>query len=77
MRDRKPLVVGCVVLAVVFVVLAGVYFFRTAADLPSFFPGHDPHSTKHHVKHGIAMLGLAAVAVLGAWMLSGPSKEPS
>ena len=74
-QDRKPLVVGCVVLAVVFIVIGAVYFTRTAGDLPSFFPGHDSHSTKHHVKHGVAMLALALLAGVGAWMLSGPSGD--
>jgi hypothetical protein len=73
--NRKPLVAACVALAVVFVILAIVYFAKTAADLPSFFPGHEAHSTKHHVKHGIAMLGLAVVSLLGAWMLSGPKES--
>jgi hypothetical protein len=77
MANRKPLVVLCGVLAVVFVVLAVVYFTRTAADLPSFLPGHAAHSTRHHTKHGIAMLGLAVLSAIGAWMLSAPSKGSS
>ena len=74
MTNRKPLVLACIGLAVVFVIAGIVYFTKTAADLPSFFPGHDAHSTAHHTKHGLAMLGLAAVSLLGAWMLSGPQE---
>jgi hypothetical protein len=77
MANRKPLVLLLSVLAVVFVGLAVVYFTRTAADLPSFLPGHDVHSTTHHTKHGIAMLGLAVLSGIGAWMLSGPPHERS
>jgi hypothetical protein len=73
--NRKPLVAVCGVLAAVFVILAVVYFTRSAADLPSFLPGHEAGSTKHHVKHGIAMLGLATLSLIGAWMLSGPQKS--
>jgi amino acid permease len=72
--NRKPLIAVCGVLAVVFVIVGVVYFTKTAADLPSFFPGHDAHSTKHHVKHGIAMVGLAILSLVGAWMLSGPQQ---
>jgi len=66
-------VILCAVLAVVFVVLAIVYVTQTAQDLPGFLPGHAAGSTKHHTKHGIAMLVLAAFSVAGAWMLSGPA----
>ena len=72
--NRKPLVLACIGLAVVFVMVAVVYFTKTAADLPSFFPGHDAHSTTHHTKHGIAMIGLAVLSLIGAWMLSGPQE---
>jgi hypothetical protein len=73
--NRKPLVAGCVVLAVLFVALAVVYFTKTASALPSFLPGHQAGSTRHHVKHGIAMILLAVVSLAGAWMLGGPAKE--
>jgi hypothetical protein len=62
---------GCIVLAAAFVVLAVVYFTKTAQDLPAFLPGHQAGLTRHHTKHGIAMLGLAVLSVVGAWMLSG------
>jgi ABC-type transporter Mla subunit MlaD len=75
MANRKPLVIGCIVLAVVFVGLAVVYFTRTAQDLPSWLPGHQAGSTRHHVKHGVAMIGLAVVSCVGVWMLSGPRAD--
>jgi hypothetical protein len=74
MTNRKPLVLACIGLAVLFALAAVVYFTKTAADLPSFFPGHDAHLTSHHTKHGIAMLGLAVLSLIGAWMLSGPQE---
>jgi hypothetical protein len=75
MTNRKPLVAVCGVLAAAFVILAVLYFTRTAADLPAFLPGHEANSTKHHIKHGIAMIGLAALSLVGAWMLTGPQKS--
>lgn len=71
MSNRKLAVVGCGVAALVFVVLAVVYFTRSAQDLPAFLPGHQAGLTRHHTKHGIAMLVLAVLAVVGGWMLSG------
>lgn len=63
------------VLAAVFVALAVVYFTTSANNLPSVMPGHQAGVTRHHTKHGIAMLGLAVVSLVGAWMLSGRSDE--
>jgi amino acid permease len=59
--------------ALLFVGLSIVYFTTSANNLPSFMPGHQAGSTRHHTKHGIAMLGLAAASLVGAWMLSGDS----
>jgi hypothetical protein len=72
--SRPAVRVGIVVLillGVVFVILAIVYFTTTAGDLPSLMPGHESGSSTHHVKHGIAMLVLALLSWLGAWLLSG------
>lgn len=71
MANRRLLMIGGGVLALVFATLAVVYFATTANNLPSLMPGHQAGSTRHHTKHGIAMLGLAVLSVLGVWMLSG------
>jgi hypothetical protein len=60
--------------AVVFVVLAVVYFVTPAKDLPSVLPGHDAAVIRHHTKHGIAMLGLAVLACIGAWFTTAPAR---
>ena len=75
MANRKPLIIGLVVLAVVFVALAVLYFTRTAQDLPSWLPGHQAGSTRHHAKHGVAMIALALASCAGVWMLSGPGAD--
>jgi hypothetical protein len=55
---------------------AGVYYFVTPAhSLPAFVPGHQAGSTRHHTKHGLAMLALAAVCWIGAWFTTAPTKE--
>jgi hypothetical protein len=72
----RPLTIVLIVVAVVFVG-AGIYYFVTPAhNLAAFVPGHEVHGTKHHVKHGIAMFGLAALALIGAWFTTSPDKEP-
>jgi cytochrome b561 len=73
----RPLTWALIALAVVFIVVAVVYFTTTATNLPGFFPGHQAGSAKTHAKHGLAVLGLAAVSLLGAWMTSSPDKTTS
>jgi hypothetical protein len=68
----RPLTVGCLLAATVIVVIGIVYFTKSASALPSFFPGHQAGSTHHHIKHGIAMIGLACLAVIGAWFSTAP-----
>lgn len=68
---------ACLVVAVACVVVAIVYFTKTADALPSFFPGHTTGSTRHHIKHGIAFIGLAVLALIGAWFTTAPAKKPT
>jgi hypothetical protein len=60
---------------VLLVVLAVVYFTTAASSLPSVLPGHQAGSTRHHTKHGIAMLGLAVLAWIGAWFSTSPAQH--
>ena len=71
----RPLTALLLVVAVVFVVLGVVYMVTAADKLPAVLPGHEAHVTRHHVKHGIAMFGLAVLAVIGAWFTTSPSDE--
>lgn len=69
--NRRLIVIASAAAALIFVAVAIVYFTRSAQDLPAFLPGHQAGLTRHHTKHGIAMLGLAVFAVICGWMLSG------
>ena len=60
---------AAIVLALVFVVVAIVYFVLPAGSLPSFFPGFEPGSARVHVKHGIAALAVAVVLFGLGWFL--------
>jgi hypothetical protein len=70
----RPLTWLLLASVLVLVVLAVVYFVTPANKLLSVFPGHDAHLTRHHTKHGIAMLGLAVLALVGAWFSSAPAR---
>jgi len=64
-----------IVLAVLLIVVAIVYWVEPAKSLPSFFPGHQSGSPDHHIKHGVAafVVGLAVLAF--AWFQSGPKSR--
>ena len=68
----RPPVIALLGAGLALIALAVVYFVTPAHALPSLLPGHDATS-RHHVKHGLAMLMLAAGAGAGAWFLSAPS----
>jgi len=70
----RPLTWVLIAVAIVFFVIAVVYFVTAANQLPSFFPGHAAHATKHHTKHGLAALGVAVLAVIGAWFTTAPAR---
>jgi hypothetical protein len=72
-KKNRALIVPAVVLGLVLIAIAIVYWAEPASSLPGFFPGHE-HSSTHHVKHGIAafLLGLALLAF--AWFQTGGEK---
>ena len=82
MSDARPIrnapawVTGVLVLVgVLLIVVAVLYFADTAAKLPSFFPGHQAGSSHHHTKHGIAAGIVGVLALVGAWMSGGKRKS--
>jgi hypothetical protein len=77
MTKRRNLIVPTVLLGLVFLAIAVVYFVEPASSLPSFFPGHEAGSSHHHTKHGIAALAVAAACFVFAWFQSGPSESAS
>ena len=61
MKSNRILVWLAVIVGLLLIALAIVYWAEPAKSLPSFFPGHEAGSGHHHVKHGIAafLVGLA------------------
>ena len=62
-------------LGVLLLVVAVLYWVDTANSLPSFFPGHQAGSTHHHVKHGVAALVVALGCFVFAWFQTGPKRR--
>jgi uncharacterized membrane protein HdeD (DUF308 family) len=75
MTKNRSLIWPAVVLGVILIVVAIVYFVDPAKSLPSFFPGHQAGSTHHHVKHGIAALVVGLGCFVFAWFQTGGDRE--
>jgi hypothetical protein len=71
MTKRPALILPAVVLGVLLLALAVLYFADTASALPSFIPGHQAGSAHHHVKHGIASAFLGIACLIFAWFQTG------
>jgi hypothetical protein len=72
MSKDRLITIAAVVVGVVLIALALVYWAEPAKSLPSFFPGHQAGSTHVHVKHGIAAFLLGIACFVFAWFRSGP-----
>ena len=78
MTKRPQLIIPAVILGVALLALAVLYWVEPAHSLPSFIPGHEAGSDRHHVKHGLAAAFLAAGAFVFAWFQSGgPTRTAS
>jgi hypothetical protein len=71
MTKRPQLIVPAVILGVIFLVIAGIYWTQDAGSLPSFFPGHESGSTHIHFKHGLAAAVVALGCFVFAWFQTG------
>ena len=71
MSRIRPLTVLLVLVAIAALGVAVIYFTKSAYQLPSYFPGHTPHSKLHHVKDGAALTVLAVLALVGASFTTG------
>jgi hypothetical protein len=70
--SRRPALIALLsIVGVLLVIVAVIYFTKTAANLPSFFPGHKAGSATKHVKHGIAALVVGLICFAGAWFSLG------
>lgn len=71
---RRGLILPAALLGVALLVVAVVYWVEPAGSLPSFFPGYEVGSGRHHVKHGVASFIVALACFAYAWFQSGPAR---
>ncbi len=74
MRNNRLLALLAVVVGIVLIVIAIVYWVEPAKSLPSFFPGHEAGSAHHHAKHGIASFCVGLACFVFAWFRTGPKR---
>jgi hypothetical protein len=58
---------AALVLGIIFLILAIVYFVIPAGSLPGFLPGFEAGSDHVHLKHGVASLVVAVVLFVISW----------
>lgn len=76
--QTKQLTAGAAILVgVILLAIAVIYFITPAGSLPGFLPGHELGVTTPHTKHGILTLALAIVAFVAARFLYGTAPDPA
>jgi hypothetical protein len=75
MTKRRNLIIPAVVLGIILLAVAVIYWVDPAKSLPSFFPGHEAGSSHHHVKHGVAAFVVALGCFAFAWFQTGPASS--
>jgi hypothetical protein len=76
-RNDRLLAVAAVIVGILLIVIALVYWVEPAKSLPGFFPGHEAGSAHHHAKHGIAAFLVGLACLVFAWFRTGPKRAPS
>jgi hypothetical protein len=74
MAKNPKLIPVAIVLGIILVAIAVIYWVEPAGSLPSFFPGHEAGSSDHHIKHGLLVFILGVGCFVFAWFQSGPPK---
>jgi len=72
---KKLLTPALVILGIISLIVAFIYFSETAGSLPHYFLGYAKDSAHKHTKHGVAFVGLALILFVGAWMTTGQPKK--
>jgi len=79
--NLRKLILPAVLVGVLLIVVAVIYFVQPEHSLPSFFPGHasatSAEANHHHTKHGIAALVVALACFALAWFQTGPKSGPT
>ncbi len=74
--QTKQLTAGAAILVGLLLLAAAVvYFITPAGSLPGFLPGHEAGVTAPHTKHGILALALAVCAFVAARFFYGSAPD--
>lgn len=74
MTKNRKLIPLAIVVGIVLIAVAIIYWAEPAGSLPSFFPGHEAGSSHHHFKHGLLAAILGIGCFVFAWFQTGPSR---
>jgi uncharacterized membrane protein len=66
-RRGHTMKLAALILGIIFLILAIVYFAIPAGSLPNFLPGFEAGSEHTHVKHAVASLVVAVVLFVISW----------
>jgi len=73
LQTKQLSTAAAVLLGLLFVVAAVLYFTQPAGALPAFLPGHVAGSMTLHRKHGLLALALGVCCFVAARFLWGPA----
>jgi hypothetical protein len=68
-KRNFPMKLILIPLGVILLVMAGVYFYVPADQLPTFMPGHEAGLARVHTKHGIGVAIAGLVLIAAGWWL--------
>ena len=68
---NRRLAALALLLGIMLVIVAVVYWITPAGSLPGYFPGFIEGATRTHVKHGLAALIVALGLFAYAWFQTG------
>jgi len=71
MNNKTIIMSLAIVLGIVFILAAVVYFITPAQSLPVFMPGYEAGLTRVHLTHGVGSLVLGLGCFVFAWFQSG------
>ena len=71
MNNKTIIMSVAIVLGIVFILAAVVYFITPAQALPVFMPGYEPGLARVHLTHGVGALVLGLGSFVVAWFQSG------
>ncbi len=75
MQTKKITAGAIILIGVLLLAIAVVYFITPAQSLPGFLPGHEAGAATPHTKHGILALALAICAFVAARFAYGAAPE--